>query len=69
MKSSWANILPASVVEQAAEQDFALEHTEQPDPKDADTEVATDHWNLPPVKAWEPKPEPTVLQRIAEAFR
>lgn len=70
MRSTWANILPASVLEQgAADPDFALEHTEEPDPKDADTEVATDQWNLPPAKAWEPKAAPTVLQRFAGVFR
>ncbi len=58
MKSTWSNILPASVVEQgAADPDFALEHTEDPDPQDADTEVATDHWDLPPAKPWAPLPD------------
>lgn len=76
MKSTWTNILPASVVEQgAADPDFALEHTEEPDPKDADTEVATDHWNLPPVRPWAPSPQlapdrkPGILERFAEVFR
>jgi hypothetical protein len=55
MKSTWTNILPASVLEQgAADPDFALEHTADPDPKDADSEVATDQWKLPPAKPWAP---------------
>ncbi|WP_439606850.1 hypothetical protein [Hydrogenophaga sp.] len=49
--------------------DFDLQHTDIPQPKEVDEELATRDWPMPPVKAWAPKPEPTVLQRIAEVFR
>lgn len=50
--------------------DFDLQHTDIPQPKEVDEELATRDWPLPPVKVWNPAPrQETLLERIAEVFR
>lgn len=37
--------------------DFDLQHTDIPQPKEVDEELATRDWPLPPAKPWAPLPE------------
>ncbi|WP_439587509.1 hypothetical protein [Hydrogenophaga sp.] len=48
---------------------YDLQHTDIPQPKDVDDEVITRDWPMPNMTPWAPKPQPTLLERIRETFR
>lgn len=48
--------------------DYTLQHSNIPQPKLLDEEIATTNWPMPPAKPWSPLPAPNLLQRIAEVL-